>query len=131
MTGVHPNVEGIRRVFEVFGGGDPRPLFEVIAEDAVWTVPGETQVARVYRGRHEIFELFRATRRLTDGSYFSELKWALADDENGVAVYRATGRRPDRELSIDQLLLIRFRDGQWSEIRALPTEPVAFERFWA
>lgn len=103
----------------------------MIAEDAVWTVPGETQVARVYRGRREIFELFRATRRLTDGSYLSELRWALADDEHGVAVYRASGRRLGRELSIDQLLLIRFREGQWSEIRALPTEPVAFERFWA
>lgn len=103
----------------------------MIAQDAVWTVPGETQVARVYRGRREIFELFRATRRLTDGSYLSELRWALADDEHGVAVYRASGRRLGRELSIDQLLLIRFREGQWSEIRALPTEPVAFERFWA
>ncbi len=128
----HPNVAGIRRVFESFTGGDPWALFDVIAEDAVWTVPGETQVARVYEGRHEIFELFRATRRLTEGTYWSELQWALADDEHGVAVYRASGTRPGgRALAIDQLLLIRFREGRWAEIRALPTEPVAFERFWA
>ncbi len=128
----HPNVAGIRRVFEAFTGGDPRALFEVIADDAVWTVPGETPVAQVYEGRHEIFELFRATRRLTEGTYRSELQWALADDEHGVAVYRASGTRPGgRELSIDQLLLIRFRAGRWAEVRALPAEPVAFERFWA
>jgi ketosteroid isomerase-like protein len=127
----HPNLEGIHRVFASFAGGDPRALFEVIAEDAVWTVPGETQVARVYQGRHEIFELFRATRRLTDGTYRSVLRWALADEEHGLAVYNASGRRLGRELSIDQLLVIRFRGGQWAEIRALPTEPVAFERFWA
>ena len=48
-----------------------------------------------------------------------------------MAVYRARGTRLGRELDIDQVLLIRFRDGQWAEIRALPTEPVEFERFWA
>jgi uncharacterized protein len=127
----HPNVESIRRVFDAFVGGDPRALLEVIAEDCVWIVPGETQVARVYRGRREIFELFRATRRLTDGTYRSRLLWALADDDHGLAVYRASGTRLGRELSIDQLLLVGFRDGSWSDVRALPTEPVEFERFWA
>jgi ketosteroid isomerase-like protein len=71
-------------VFEAFRGGDPRALFEVIAEDAVWRVPGTVPVAREYRGRAEIFGLFRETRRLTDGTYLSELRWALADGERAV-----------------------------------------------
>ena len=49
-------------MFDAFRGGDPRALFEVIAEDAVWRVPGTVQVAREYRGRAEIFGLFRETR---------------------------------------------------------------------
>jgi ketosteroid isomerase-like protein len=108
-----------------------RPLFDVIADDAVWTVPGSVPVARVYRGRDEIFELFRTTRRLTEGTYSSELRWALADDEHAVAVYRASGRRLGRELDIDQLLLITLRDGRWQEILALPTDVAAFAAFWA
>ena len=108
-----------------------RPLLEVIAEDAVWRVPGPVTVAREYRGRHEIFELFRATRRLTDGTYTSELRWALADGEHAVAVYRARGRRLGRELDIDQVLLITLRDGRWQEILAVPTDPAAFEAFWS
>jgi ketosteroid isomerase-like protein len=51
--------DGIRRVFAAFNGGDPRALFEVIAEDAVWTVNGTVPVAQVYRGRPSVFELFR------------------------------------------------------------------------
>ena len=85
----------------------------MIAEDAVWRVPGAAPVAR--RGTAaatRIFELFRETRRLTDGTYLSELRWALADDEHAVAVYRARGRRLGRELDIDQVLLITLRDGQ-------------------
>jgi ketosteroid isomerase-like protein len=122
---------GIQRVFDAFRGGDPRALFEVIAVDAVWLVNGTVPVAQEYRGRDRIFELFRETRRLTDGTYLSDLKWALADDEHAVAVYRARGRRLERELDIDQVLLITHRDGVWREITAIPSDPPAFERFWA
>jgi ketosteroid isomerase-like protein len=122
---------GVRRVFDAFRGGDPRALYDVIAEDAVWLVNGTVPVAQEYRGRKRIFELFRETRRLTGGTYLSELKWALADDEHAVAVYRARGRRLDRELDIDQVLLITHRDGIWQEITAIPSDPPAFERFWA
>ena len=66
--------EGIRRVFDAFRGGDPRALFEVIAEDAVWTVNGTVPVAQVYEGRERIFDLFRETRRLTSGTYLSTLQ---------------------------------------------------------
>ena len=103
----------------------------MIAEDAVWRVPGDVSVAREYRGREEIFGLFRETRRLTDGTYRSELRWALADGEHAVAVYRATGRRLGRAIDIDQVLLITLRDGRWQEVVAVPTDPAAFEAFWA
>lgn len=124
-------LDDIGRVFDAFGGGDARALVEVISEDAVWRVPGTVSVAREYRGRDEIFGLFRETRRLTDGTYLSELRWALADGDHAVAVYRARGRRLGRELDIDQLLLITLRDGRWQEILAVPIDPQAFEAFWS
>ena len=122
---------GINRVFAAFRGGDPRALFDVIAEDAVWLVNGTVPVAQEYRGRDRIFDLFRETRRLTDGTYRSTLHWALADDEHAVAVYRAQGRRLGRELDIDQVLLIDHAGGVWKRITAIPSDPPAFEAFWA
>jgi ketosteroid isomerase-like protein len=122
---------GIQRVFDAFRGGDPRALFEVIAEDAVWIVNGTVPVAQSYCGRERIFELFRETRRLSDGTYLSTLRWALADDEHAVAVYRAQGTRLGRELDIDQVLLIDHEGGVWKRIVAIPSDPPAFERFWA
>ena len=123
--------EGIRRVFDAFRGGDPRALFEVIAPDAVWLVNGTVPVAQEYVGRGRIFELFRETRRLTGGTYLSTLKWLLADDAHAVAVYRAQGSRLGRELDIDQVLLIDHAGGIWQRIVAIPSDPPAFEAFWA
>jgi ketosteroid isomerase-like protein len=122
--------DGIRRVFDAFRGADPRALFDVIAEDAVWIVNGTVPVAQEYRGRDRIFELFRETRRLTDGTYLSTLKWQLSDDEHAVAVYRAQGERLGRTLDIDQVLLIDHEQGVWHHITAIPSDPPAFERFW-
>jgi ketosteroid isomerase-like protein len=122
---------GITRVFDAFRGGDPRALFEVIADDAVWTVHGTVPVAQVYEGRDRIFDLFRETRRLTGGTYLSTLKWALSDEAHAVAVYRAQGSREGRELDIDQVLLIDHADGVWQRIVAIPSDPPAFEAFWA
>jgi len=118
-------------VFEAFRGGDVRALYEVIADDAVWEVPGTVPVARTYRGRDEIFGLFRATRRLTEGTYTSELRWALAGGDHAVAVYRATGERLGRALDIEQVLVITLRDGRWQHVLALPTDPQAFDAFWS
>lgn len=106
-------------------------MFEVIAEDAVWVVNGTVPVAQEYNGRARIFELFRETRRLTDGTYLSTLKWVLVDDEHAVAVYRAQGERLGRTLDIDQVLLIDHEDGVWQRITAIPSDPPAFEQFWA
>ena len=36
-----------------------------------------------------------------------------------MAVYRASGRRADREIDIDQALLITLRDGRWHEVVAI------------
>jgi ketosteroid isomerase-like protein len=124
-------LEGIGRFFEAFRGGDPRALFEVIAEDAVWIVNGDAPVAQVYDGRRRIFELFRETRRLTGGTYLSTLRWSLAADAHAVAVYRAQGTREGRTLDIDQALLIDHADGIWRRVVAVPTDPPAFEAFWA
>ncbi len=103
----------------------------MIDEHAVWRVPGSVPVAQEYHGRERIFELFRETRRLTDGTYLSELRWAVADDAHAVAVYRARGARLGRSLDIDQVLLIEHREGIWIDVTALPTDPDAFETFWA
>lgn len=122
---------GIDRVFAAFRGGDPRALFEVIAEDATWIVNGTVPVAQEYVGRERVFELFRETRRLTRGTYQSTLRWSLADEEHAVAVYRAQGTRLGRELDIDQVLLIEHELGIWRHITAIPSDPPAFESFWA
>jgi uncharacterized protein len=106
-------------------------LRDCFAEDAVWHVPGDGVMAGTYHGRSEIFRFLARLPKLTGGTYRSRVIDVLASDERAAGLYRAMGEREGRTIDIDQLLLFTIRDGVVTEVLALPSDPAAFERFWA
>ncbi|HLF67933.1 MAG TPA: nuclear transport factor 2 family protein [Gaiellaceae bacterium] len=121
----------VRTIFDAFARKEGFALRGLFAEDAVWTVPGRGVMAGVYRGREEIFRFLALLPKETDGTYGSELEDVLASDERAAALYRARGTRRGRTLELDQVLLFGIEDGLVREVLALPSDPDAFETFWA
>jgi uncharacterized protein len=129
MTSEHPNAELTRRVFGAFGK-DAKQISAALCRDIVWRVPGNTAMSGEYRGRREVVEFLRRTSLETGGTYGSSLHTVLANDAWGLAVYRAWGTRNGIELDVDQAFVIRFEDGMWKEVTAVPLDS-AFDAFWA
>jgi ketosteroid isomerase-like protein len=129
VTGEHPNAELTRRVFASFGR-NAMAISAALARDIVWRVPGDTIMSGEYRGRRAVIEFLRRTGLETDGTYRSKLHTVLANDEWGLAVYRASGTRNGIELDVDQAFVIRFAGGCWKEVTAVPLDS-AFDAFWA
>jgi len=129
VTEEHPNAALTRRVFESFGR-NAMAISAALARDIVWRVPGETIMSGEYRGRRAVIEFLRRTGLETDGTYRSKLHTVLANDDWGLAVYRASGTRNGIELDVDQAFVIRFEDGCWKEVTAVPLDS-AFDAFWA
>jgi uncharacterized protein len=129
VTGEHPNAELTRRVFASFGR-NAMAISAALARDIVWRVPGNTIMSGEYRGRRAVVEFLRRTGLETDGTYRSKLHTVLANDEWGLAVYRAWGTRNGIELDVDQAFVIRFANGCWKEVTAVPLDS-AFDAFWA
>lgn len=126
------NAALVRQMFEAFARNEGFALRGLFADDAVWTVPGGGVMAGVNRGREEIFRFLARLPKETDGTYHSELLDVLASDDRAAAIYRARGTRRGRTLELDQVLLFRMDDGGLvSEVLALPSDPEAFETFWA
>jgi uncharacterized protein len=125
------NAALVTKIFSAFARGQGFALRGLFAEDAVWTVPGSGAMAGVYRGREEIFRFLARLPKETDGTYGSELRDVLASDERAAALYRARGARHGRTLELDQVLLFRIEGGLVREVLALPSDPDAFEAFWA
>ena len=125
------NERVVRQIFDAFARRDVFALRGLFAADAVWTVPGDSAMAGAYRGPEAIFRFLARLPKETDGTYRSELVDVLASDGRAAALYRASGTRRARSLDIDQVLLFRLDDGAVAEVLALPSEPAAFEEFWA
>jgi ketosteroid isomerase-like protein len=125
------NEQAVRRLFEAFARKDGFGLRGLFAEDAVWRVPGESSMAGTYAGRDAIFRFLGRLPKETDGTYGSRLIDVLASDDRAAALYRASGRRDDRTLDLDQLLLFQLEDGMIREVLALPSDPATFEAFWS
>ena len=121
----------VRRIFDAFARKEGLALRGLFADDAVWSVPGRGVMAGTYRGRESIFRFLARLPKETAGTYSSELFDVLASDERAAALYRARGTRHGRTLELDQVLLFRIEDGLVREVLALPSDPEAFEAFWA
>jgi ketosteroid isomerase-like protein len=121
----------VRRIFDAFARRQGFALRDLFAADAVWTVPGDGAMAGVYRGREEIFRFLARLPKETDGTYASRLVDVLVSTSRAAALYRASGERHGRRLDLDQVLLFRLEDGLVREVLAMPSDPVAFESFWA
>jgi uncharacterized protein len=130
-VGAADNEALVRRIFEAFARKEGFALRDLFAADAVWTVPGRGVMAGVHRGRDEIFRFLARLPRETDGTYGSTLRDVLASDDRAAALYTARGRRLGRELELEQVLLFRIEGGAVQEVLALPSDPEAFEEFWA
>ena len=129
MTEDHPNAALTRRVFDAFGK-NAMQISAALCRDVVWRVPGSTAVSGEYKGRRAVVEFLRRTGLETDGTYGSKLHTVLANDEWGLAVYRAWGTRNGIELDVDQAFVIRFHEGLWKDVTAVPLDS-AFDAFWA
>jgi hypothetical protein len=125
------NARLAREIFRCFAERDPMALRDLFHDDAVWVVPGASSVAGTYRGRIEIFRFLSSLRRRTDDTYRSRLIDALGSEGRAAALYRASGVRDGVELDIDQVLLFTIEEGKVAEVLALPSDPLAFERFWS
>jgi uncharacterized protein len=121
----------VRRIFEAFERKEGFALRGLFAEDAVWWVPGKGVMAGVHRGRDEIFRFLARLPKETDGTYGSTLRDVLVSDERVAALYTARGTRRGITLELDQVLMFRIDDGLVREVLALPSDPEAFEEFWA
>jgi ketosteroid isomerase-like protein len=131
ITPTERNASLVRRIFEAFAAKNGYALRDVFAADAVWRVPGAGALAGTFEGREAIFGFLGRLPKETDGTYCSELVDVLASDDRAAALYRARGVRKGRTLELDQVLLFRLADGVVTEVLALPSDPVAFDAFWA
>src|SRR5438309_9703281 len=122
----HPNAALVERLYAAFDGKDVASLGKLIAEDAVWHVPGTSSVSGDHRGQAAIFAYFQKLAELTDGTFHEELIDVLASDIHAAALAAAKATRGDRGFEHIYLLFLMIENDRIVEARMLNAGEEAF-----
>jgi ketosteroid isomerase-like protein len=81
-------------------GGDMPGFLESFAEDATWTVPGNSPLAGRYEGRDGIGRFFSESQDRAGSPFVPAPIEAVASDEHLALFLRVTGDRPGADLNV-------------------------------
>ncbi len=127
----HLNEDLLRRGYDAFGKGDMAAIAELFADDIVWHVPGNNQLAGDYRGRDSVLAFFGKIAELTGGTLKLEVHDILANDEHGVALTRGSAQRGGKSLDNNGVQVFHIRDGKAIESWMHPGDQAATDEFWS
>jgi ketosteroid isomerase-like protein len=112
----HPNTERIESAYEAFGRSDIQALFELWTDDIVWHLAGDHPLAGDHSGKEQVAAFLAGLAQQTDGTFAAELRHAIADDDHGYSLHRATATKDGQEIEAWEILGYRFADGRFAEI---------------
>jgi ketosteroid isomerase-like protein len=127
----HPNEDLIRGGYEAFAQGDIPGVLKVFSPEIVWTIPGRSPLAGVYRGHDGVLGFFTQLGERSGGTFRLELVDLLANDTRAVALTREQAEREGRALDVRGVHVWTIADGQATTFLGLPDDAYAEDEFWA
>ena len=127
---MNENADIVRRFQEAMFS-NPAQAIDLLADDAVWHVPGKNLLSRDYRGKAEIAGFFARARELSGGTVRSELLDILGGEHHAVALVRVHAEREGRSLGGQfQAFTFRIENGKIAEFWFMVEDRYAVDAFW-
>ena len=122
----------VEQVVEDFNNGDFLALQKVIAEDAVWHVPGSNQLSGVHRGKKEFVENFQAkVQGLTESATIDFVNIYTGPDSRVIVTYDGSYKRNGNELDYRIAYEYQFKDGKIAEAWLHVQDFEVWNAFWS
>jgi ketosteroid isomerase-like protein len=126
----HPHAKLARTAWEAAAHGDSETLAQCCAEDMVWHASGRGLRSGAYRGLAETLDYLSAIGGAAE-DFQSRFEDVLVGDDRVAVLFRVSGRRGDKLLDTDFILLFRVVAGKIAEVWAVPRDQHAVDEFWA
>jgi len=114
-----------------YKGNYPPIIRELLAEDAVWHLPGTHPLSGEHRGREAILAAFHRFEELSRGTIQIELHDILANDRHAVALLRATATRKAKEYALLEIDVFHIGDGKVTECWSFSQDQRLTDEFWS
>ncbi len=127
----HPNVAIARNAYESFAKGDLDGALADLADDCVFHFGGDGPNSGDHKGREAIAAALIKNFELTAGNWALDIKGIYADDDHAAVVLHETASRPDgASIALDEVHVLRLRDGKVLDLWDLPEDIQAHDNFF-
>ena len=127
----HPNVAIARNAYESFAKGDLDGALTDLADDCVFHFGGHGPNSGDHKGREAIAAALIKNFELTGGNWTLDVKGIYADDNHAAVVLHETASRPDgASISLDEVHILRLRDGKVVDLWDLAEDIQAHDDFF-
>ena len=126
----HPNADLLNKGYDAFDKGDLDTVRGLFADDIVFHVTGNSQLAGDYRGIDEVFGFFGKLVELSGGTFKIERHAVLADDEHATVLSTSSAEREGKSLSAKTVDVFHLADGKVIETWTIAEDQAAEDEFW-
>ncbi len=128
--------EQVAAAYAALASGDRSRMLEMWHEDMHWLVPGHNRLSGWKNNVDEFMQFMADVGRLSENSFRMDTVVVNLAEDSSADVTRNTGqsrRRADRQLDIDVIHWMRWRDGRVYEARgAIFGDGTAqYDQFWS
>lgn len=107
---------------------DREVVNKLLAEDAIWHVPGRRDLD--VRGNQAFLDGILALDEVFDEPLQFTILKIHASDESATVVCHNTGRIGDNHLNLRMAFVLAIRDGKVIDVDEYPEDPAAWTGFW-
>ncbi|MFI9553385.1 nuclear transport factor 2 family protein [Nonomuraea endophytica] len=119
-----------RRLYDLIGNGDLTGYLDLIADDVIFHIGGDSIVAGEHRGKDAIIRLGRLVVEETGGTFKTGLLSVQANDSYAVTLHRWTAERRGERVEMDNFIVYGFERGLVVERWEYVADQRAHDNFW-
>lgn len=111
----HPNEEALRASDAAISQGNPQPMFDLFADDAIVHIGGRNKMSGDYKGKAALMEMFGTFMQSLGENPVLESHEILANDTHGIQLNTARASRGGKSIEIQGVGIFHFNGGKISE----------------
>lgn len=122
-----------RRQEEMYAGGSINPVVELLADDIIWHVPGESPIAGDHRGVAQVIDYFERRRQLANATMRMRPGEAIFEGDAVAQFVEGSAVLDDKRVSWKTIGIYRVDIGhRWiREVWLVPLDSELFDQLWS
>lgn len=132
----HPNVQRLRRGFEIRTGGEFGPeemayLDDLFDDDIFWHGSGHGQFSQGAQGKENVFLMFGKVAEETNGTFQMTVDEIYADDTHGIVTTHVVADRGDKHYEWREVDVFHLTpEGRVKDFWGIPEDQDALDAFF-